>query len=93
MLGDVGSAQGAGQAFAGEPDLLSRFLDLLAIAAHHEVDRGADLFRDALRRAQDGGGAGSSRTANARLAGVPGGVMFSIPPPSALPECSQRTTA
>src|SRR5438105_11275822 len=28
VLGDVGSAQGAGQAFAGEPNLLRGFLDL-----------------------------------------------------------------
>jgi hypothetical protein len=51
MLGDVGRAQGSGQALAGEPDLGGRIADLLAVAGHHSVDRGADLFGDALRRA------------------------------------------
>ena len=52
MLGDVGRAQGAGQAFAGEPYLFRGFLDLLAVAGHHGVDRGADFFRNPLGRAR-----------------------------------------
>jgi hypothetical protein len=47
MLGDVGRAQCARQAFAGEPDFFRGVAYPLAIAAHHGIDRGANLFRDA----------------------------------------------
>ena len=65
MLGDVGRAEGPAEAFAGEPDLCGGFLDLLAVAGHHEVDGAADLFRDALRR--DGRPAAGCRARQARV--------------------------
>jgi hypothetical protein len=43
------------EAFAGEPDLLRSFLDRFAFPGDHGVDRGADLFRDALGRTGVGG--------------------------------------
>jgi hypothetical protein len=39
---DVPRAQGAGQAFAGEPYLGGGIANPLAFAGHHRVDRGAD---------------------------------------------------
>jgi hypothetical protein len=50
----VRRAQGPGQAFAGQADLGGGVANLPAIAGHHEVNRGADLFRDALRWANIG---------------------------------------
>jgi len=54
VLGDVGRRQGAGQAFAGEPDFLRGVFDLFAVTRHHGVDRGADLFSNAARRQRFG---------------------------------------
>lgn len=44
MLGDMGSAQGAREAFAGEPDVGGGVADPFTFARHHSVDRSADLF-------------------------------------------------
>jgi hypothetical protein len=64
------------EAFARKAYLLRCIADLLAFAGHHGVDRGADLFRNALwrtdirrRRLVEGG---------ERAFGGHGGVMFSM---------------
>jgi hypothetical protein len=75
MLGNMRLAQGAGQAFTGEPYLCGGVADLLAIARHHGVDRGDDLFfemRFAAGALASAGG-GLSRAASARFAGWPRG--------------------
>jgi hypothetical protein len=56
MLGNMRGAQGPAEAFADEPDLFRSLLDRFAFACDHGVDGGADPFRDALRRADIGGG-------------------------------------
>jgi hypothetical protein len=69
MLGDVRFAQGLRQAFARKSYLLGRIGDCLAVAGHHEIDRGRDLFEMRLSRSKSAGRGVSSSTARARLAG------------------------
>jgi hypothetical protein len=78
-LGDVGLAQGPGQAFAREPYLLCRVGDLLAFPGHHLVDRGDDFFETRLGETVGSTGCGLSSAAKAQGAGV----MFSMVPPAA----------
>ncbi len=51
VLGDVGQAQGPGQAFAGEPCLAGGIGNCLNLAGDHAIDRSADFLGYSLRRA------------------------------------------
>jgi hypothetical protein len=57
-LGDVWLAEGPAEAFARKAYRLGRVGDFLALAGHHLVDRGNDLFRNALGQC---GGVGRRR--------------------------------
>jgi hypothetical protein len=77
--GSSGRRQGAGQRFAGEPDFSAVSLIFL-----QSPDTMASIARRTLAEMRFCGpagtsGGGLSSAASARLAGVPGGVMFSMP--------------
>jgi hypothetical protein len=77
MLGDVGRAQGAGQAFAGDPTLAAASQIPL-----HSPDTMASIAARTFLVMRFGGpisavGAGWSSASSERLAGI-GGVMFSV---------------
>jgi hypothetical protein len=58
MRSDMRGTEGPAERFEREPDLCCGVADFLAFAANHQVDRGADLFRDPFRRVGGTMGAG-----------------------------------